>query len=324
MSHRIVAILGTRYPDLAIEEEILGPLDVELRAAPGSEGAEILRVAGDAEVILAGATPRFPREIIAGLCCRGIVRYGIGTDGIDLAAAREHGMWVARVSDYGTEAVAFHAVAMALAGARRLVQAHAHVRDGRWGFGHLRPLHLPSESTAGVVGYGRIGQRVAELLHALGYDIVVHDPFVTDRRDGVTWTDDLTSLLAAADLITLHVPGNPNGSPLIAAPELESCRPGAVLVNTARGSLIDRPALIAALQKGRPGFAALDVFDEEPLDDGDAFDAVADRVLLTPHMAWYSEESEHDLRVKASKEAARLLRGEPPIDVVVDPTEKPT
>jgi D-3-phosphoglycerate dehydrogenase / 2-oxoglutarate reductase len=315
-----VAVLGTRYPDLSVEQEVLAPLGVELVRADGGDAAGIVAAAGQADVVLAGSGPRFTREVISQLSCRGIVRYGIGVDSVDLAAAREHGLWVARVSDYGTEAVAVHAVTMGLAGARRLPMASQHVLQGGWGFAELRPLHLPTASTAGVVGYGRIGRYAAALLRGFGYRVLVHDPFVTATDDDVTLVADLEDLLAAADLVTLHVPGAADGSPLLGADELAACKPGSVLVNTARGSLIDRAALLDALAQGRPGIAALDVFDTEPLPAG-AFDAVRDRVILSPHMAWYSEESELDLRIKASQEAARLLRGERPLDVVIDPTE---
>lgn len=321
MTERTVAVLGTRYPDLGIEEEILGPLGVVLRTGPGADPEAILDTAADAEVVLAGSAPRFDRAVLSQLGCRGIVRYGIGTDAIDLDAARELGIWVARVSDYGTEAVAVHAVTMALAGARRLMTASAHVASGGWGFADLRPLHLPSASVAGVVGYGRIGRYAATLLRGMGYQVIVHDPFVEATDDDVSLVADLDELLGRADIVTLHVPGAPDGSPLLGERELAACRPGSVLVNTARGSLIDQPALIAALRAGRPAVAALDVFDQEPVD-ASRFADVLDRVILTPHMAWYSEESQHDLRVKASHEAARLLRGERPLDVVVDPTEE--
>lgn len=319
MSDRTVAVVGTRYPDLSIEQEILAPLGVTLRSAPATTAQELLDVAADAEVVLAGSGPRFDRTVLAGLGCRGIVRYGIGTDSVDLEAARERGIWVARVSDYGTEAVATHAVSLALAGSRRLTAANTHVQGGGWGFADLRPLHLPSASTAGVVGYGRIGRHAAGQLRGLGFTVIAHDPFLTEADDGTPLVG-LAELLERSDVVTLHLPGHPDGRPLLGREELSHCRPGSVLVNTARGTLIDRAALIEALGQGRPAVAALDVFDHEPVD-GTVFADVADQVVLTPHMAWYSEESEHDLRVKASQEAARLLRGERPTDVVVDPTE---
>lgn len=317
MGRPVVAILGTRYPDFAIEEAELAGLDVEVRSGPGRTREEVLEVGGDAVVILAGSRPRFDDETLARLTAVGIVRYGVGTETIDLPAARAHGVWVARVSDYATEAVAVHAVSLALAGARRLVQADAATRSGQWGFAELRPLHLPSVQTAGVLGYGRIGRYAARLLSAVGFRVLAHDPFAA-VDDRVAQSVGLDELLGACDVLSLHAPASPEGRPLLDAAALARMRPGSVLVNTARGSLVDQAALVAGLRQGRPGYAALDVFPAEPLDPR-AFADVADRVLLTPHMAWYTQESEADLRRKAAREARRLLCGERPQDVVVEP-----
>jgi D-3-phosphoglycerate dehydrogenase len=127
----------------------------------------------------------------------------------------------------------------------------------------------------------------------------------------------LADLLTASDVVTLHAPGNPDGSALLDAEALGRMRPGSVLVNTARGSLVDLPALVEGLRAGRPGRAALDVYPAEP-PDLSSFEDVADKVLLSPHMAWYTEESEKDMRRKAAAEAARMLRGEPLVDPVVE------
>ena len=314
---KTVAILGVRYADFSVEEEVLGPLGVLIVSGPGASSDEIAEVAGDAEVILAGSGPRFDAATIARLRCRGIVRSGVGVETVDLDAARAAGVWVARVADYGTEAVALHAVTLALAGTRRLLEADRRVRGGDWGFAPLRPLHLPSALVAGVVGFGRIGRRVAELLAGLGFEVVAHDPVAGVDLPGVRHLT-LAELLSSADVVSLHAPAPADGSFLLGEAELSHMRPGAVLVNTARGSLVDEEALVAALAHGAPGTAALDVYAAEP-PDPTRFAAVAEHVILTPHMAWYTEESERDLRVKAAEEARRLLTGERPRDVVVDP-----
>jgi D-3-phosphoglycerate dehydrogenase len=316
-----VAVLGTRYTDMGIEEEILGPLGAALALGEGGSAEEILAVAADADVVLAGSRPRFDAAVVAGLrrrgTVKGIVRYGIGVDSVDLDAARASGIAVARVSDYGTEAVAFHAVATALALFRRLPEADRSLRGGQWGVAGLRPLHLPSASTAGVVGYGRIGRQAASYLRGLGFTVLAHDEYVdVPDGDGVE-SVPLAELLERSDVVSLHAPGDPSGRPLLGAAELARLKPGSVLVNTARGSLIDLDALLAALAAGRPGFAALDVFPQEPVDPA-VFEPVAERVLLTPHMAWYTDESEADMRRKAAEEAARLLRGEPLREPVVE------
>jgi D-3-phosphoglycerate dehydrogenase / 2-oxoglutarate reductase len=316
VSPRKVAVLGTRYADLGIEEEALAPLDVALVLGDGGSPAEILEVAGDAEVVLCGSRPKFDAEVLGGLSCRGIVRYGIGVETIDLQAAAARGIAVARVSDYGTEAVAFSAVSMAMALFRRLPEADAALRGGAWGVAGLRPMHLPSASVAGVVGYGRIGRQAATYLRGLGFSVLAHDEYVdVPAEDGVR-SASLDEVLESSDVVTLHAPGDPSGRPLLDAGRLARMKPGSILVNTARGSLVDLPALLDGLAAGRPRFAALDVFPSEPVDPA-VFEPVADRVLLTPHVAWYTDESEADMRRKAAAEAARLLRGEPLREPVV-------
>jgi D-3-phosphoglycerate dehydrogenase / 2-oxoglutarate reductase len=315
-----VAILGTRYPDLSIEREALEHFGVELRVADGADRDEILATASDAELILAGSRPRFDASTITGLRCRAIVRYGVGVDSIDLEAAAAAGLWVVRVSDYGVEPVAHHAVTLALAGTRRLIEADRRVKDGFWGFGALRPLRLPSALTAGVVGFGRIGRRVATHLTALGFRMLAHDPFVSIPGE-LAEAVDLPQLLERADVVTLHAPGLPDRRAVLDGDALGRMKPGAVLVNTGRGTLIDERALVRGLEEGRPGLAALDVYETEP-PDVSRFEKVIDRVILTPHMAWYTEESELDMRRQTVAEAVRLLRGEDPLDAVVRPSEE--
>lgn len=316
---RKVAVLGTRYPDLDVERAILGPLDVDLHRGDGASTEEIVEVAGDAELILCGSRPVFGASALERLTCDSIVRYGVGVDSIDLEAARERGIAVVRVTDYGTEAVSVHTVALALAAIRRLTEAHRLVHDGEWGFAPLRPLHLPSALTAGVLGFGRIGRRTAALLAGLGFRVRAHDSYVDVRaagEPGIEAAGDLYDLLETSDLLTLHVPGQPDGQPLLGSGELGLLKHGSILLNTARGNLIDHQALIDGLAAGRPMVAGLDVFPEEPPNNG-PLRTVGDRIITTPHMAWHTDESELELRRKAAQSAAQLLRGERPPDVVV-------
>jgi len=314
---KIVAILGTRYRDFEIEEKVLAQTGAAIVSGPGSTSDEIAEVAGDADVILTGSGPRFDAATIGRLRCAGIVRAGVGVETIDLEAASAAGMWVARVADYGTEAVALHTVTLCLAAIRGLVVADRSVRAGTWGFAPLRPLHLPVELRAGVVGFGRIGRRTAELLRSIGFQVSAHDPLAPIDEPGVA-SAELDELLRTSDVLTLHAPPPADRSFLVGERELATMKEGSILVNTARGALIDQDALVSALRTGRPGTAALDVYASEPLDPS-TFDDVADKVILTPHMAWYTEESERDLREKAALEARRLLEGERPRDVVAEP-----
>ncbi len=311
-----IAVLGSRYPDFSIEQEILG--DVSIVSAPGGTADEIVEVAGTAEIIIAGSLPKFTADVLPLLpSLRAIVRAGIGVDNIDLEAARTAGISVCNVPDYGTEAVAHHTLAMALAATRRLGEADRIVRKGAWGFDPLRPIHVPGEMTAGVVGFGRIGRRVAGLLLLVGFGrLLAHDPFADPDAHGVE-PATLEEILSQSDVVCLHAPAPPDRS-LIGADELALMKPGSVLVNTSRGALIDDAALAAALATGAPRVAALDVFTPEP-PDLSTFDGVTDRLLLSPHMAWYTEESQTEMRRKSAAEASRFLDGIPFQNPIVTP-----
>jgi D-3-phosphoglycerate dehydrogenase len=315
-----IAILGTRYRDLSVEESVLGSRGVTLVAGEGATPDDVVAEAAGAVVVLAGARPRFDAGVVSRLECRGIVRYGVGVESVDLEAATRAGMWVAYVPDYGTDAVALHAVTLALAALRRLIAADATVKSGGWGIAELRPLRAPHNLTAGIIGFGRIGRRVAELLAPFGFTTLAHDAFEDVGSFGTAVKSaSFEVLLATSDVVTLHLPARPDGRALLGEEEIGRLKAGAILVNTARGSLLDQDALIRGLAEGAPAIAALDVFESEP--PGNAFEGVADRVILTPHMAWYTEESELDLRTKAAHEALRILEGREPLNVAARPAD---
>ncbi len=318
-----MALLGTRFVDFEVEREVMG--DVEIVAAPGRDQTEIVEVAAGADVILAGAAPLFDAATLGLIRCRGIVRLGVGVDSIDLEAAAARRIWVCYVPDYGTESVAIHTVTMILAALRRLPMVDRRIRSGDWGFDEFRPLHLPETLTVGLVGYGRIGRRVGELLSALGFgSILAADPALPVGPAPLPGVEVVTldHLLGAADVVSLHAPPSGHG-PLIGSEELASMKHGSILVNTARGALIDTAALATALSAGAPAVAALDVFPSEP-PDPIGFDHL-ESMILSPHMAWYTEETELDLRRQGAAEARRILDGEMPLNPVVVPdiTEVP-
>jgi len=318
-----VAVLDTTYPDLDIEHRVLDGHGVDVFRHDGSTPDDVDAVA-DADVIIVGSRARFDAPTIAALTSRGIVRAGIGVETVDLAAAAGAGITVCNVPDYGTETVAQHALALALAGSRRLHEADKMVRAGQWGFRSTRPMHLPSASVAGVLGLGRIGRRTAELFSAVGFGSVIgHDPHVEATPVVQVGFEEL---LARCDVLSLHMPGNPDGSAVLGADQLGLMREGSVLVNTARGTLIDNGALAAGLKLGCPRIAALDVFAVEP-PDLSVFAQVADRLILSPHQAWYTEESQAELRRRCAEEALRIIQGQPPVNPVFpagnEPKESP-
>jgi D-3-phosphoglycerate dehydrogenase len=317
MARPVVAIVGPRWPDLSIEEEILEPLDPVIRSDPGTDPGALRKTLSGADVALAGPDPRLDASALALISGKGVIRYGVGVDNVDLDAARRLGVWVVVVPDYGTEAVALHSLALILSCLRRLPAADRMVRGGEWNLEPFGDLHLPAGLTAGIVGYGRIGQRVAELLLALGFGRVL----ATRSRTLPVGIRDVEvmpfeELLSASDIITLHAPASADGRPLLDRDALALMKSGSILINTARGSLVDAAALRVALGEGRPGLAGLDVFEPEP-PDLSVFAGVEDRIIFTPHMAWYTQESEYELRRSAAGEALRLLLRQEPLNAVV-------
>jgi D-3-phosphoglycerate dehydrogenase len=238
---------------------------------------------------------------------RVIGRYGVGVDTIDIAAATSRGIRVVNVPDYCEEEVATHAAALALASVRRVPQADRLVRAGGWThWRDLTPMPALSRATLGVIGLGRIGRETIRLLRPFFGDVVAYDPYV-DAADDVTLAP-LETVLARADVLTLHLPLTSETRHVIDAAALRRMKPTAHVVNVSRGGLIDTVALAAALEAGALAGAALDVLETEPADPADPL-LTAPGAIVTNHIAWYSEQSEPRLRALLSERCASLLVG---------------
>jgi D-3-phosphoglycerate dehydrogenase len=313
-----VAILGTRFGSPDLEAEELAHLDIDFVLGSGKNPEEIAIVAQDAVAILAGAPPKFDRNVLSNLPnCRTIVRYGVGTETIDLKAATDLGIIVANVPDYCTEEVATHTLTLILANLRKLVQADAAVKHGNWQFSHLRPLYSTENQVLGIVGFGKIGQAVARKARPFGFEILTSDPFTTqEQADSLdVKLVELTELLKQADIISLNAPLTGQTYHLINRETISSMKDGAYLVNTSRGGLIDEDALEEALRQGKLAGAALDVLETEP-NPKDFPLANSEQVILTPHMAWYTEQATVRMRQFASREVGRVLTGGWPLNLV--------
>lgn len=245
---------------------------------------------------------------------RVIGRYGIGVDNVNLEDASARGIAVVNVPDYCIEEVATHAAALALAAWRKLPQARALIDADAWdSWPELRPVRRLSEATLGLVGLGRIGREVARMLQPFFAEIVAYDPVaggVADIR-----SVELDELFAAADVVSLHCPLTESTRNLVNAERLTSMKEGAVLVNVSRGGLVDTAALAAGLAAGHPAAAALDVLPVEAPDPSDPL-LRAQNLLLTNHVAWYSETALYDLRHLIAVRCADYLAGHPVPSVV--------
>ena len=309
-----VVLTDQVFPNVDLERAMLGEIDAELEVADGSE-TDVLSRARDADALL---TTYFPisAETVATLeHCRIVARYGIGVDNVDIAAANARGIVVTNVPDYSVQEVATHALALALGLLRRTHQADAYVRDGGWAVSELRPIRRISTLTAGLVGFGRIARQLAGSLEALGMRVVVHDPYVPATEDGPELVS-LDELLAASDLVSLHAPLTPETRDLIGAAQLAAMKDGAVLVNTSRGPLVDVDALLQGLRDGAIAGAGLDVFDVEPVDAA-RLEGVPN-LVVSPHMAYYSEEALQESQRKATTQIVKVLQGQEP-DYAVAP-----
>jgi phosphoglycerate dehydrogenase-like enzyme len=256
--------------------------------------------------------------------CRILVRAGVGYDHIDIAACGRRGIPVCNVPDYGTTEVADHAIALMLGLARGLVSYHARLLADPHAGWHWRgaPLVRRLRGTCfGVVGMGRIGTAAARRAHGLDMAISFYDPFLPDGADlalGYRRVASLEALLAEADVVSLHCPLSGDNANLINAATLAAMKPDAILINTARGGLVDLAALEAALRAGRLGGAGLDVLPGEPPDPShpliEAFrrrePGLDGRLLLTPHIAWYSPAGQADLRRKSAETVRDYLLGQ--------------
>jgi D-3-phosphoglycerate dehydrogenase / 2-oxoglutarate reductase len=317
-----VVITDCDHPDVEPERAVFGEAGVEVRLEQCTSGEDVIAVAADADALIVQYAPIGDEVLDALERCRGVVRYGVGVDTIDVEAATRRGVWVVNVPDYGTEEVSDHAVALLLSLLRGVVALDRSVRDGRWDESAARPLHRLSTRTVGVVGCGRIGAAFARKARGLGLPVQAHDPAGVPgelRAAGVQETS-LEELIETSDAVSLHLPLGPDSEHLIDAGALERMRRGAYLINTSRGGLVDSGALLSALQAGRIAGAALDVLESEPPAAGDAL-VNHERVIVTPHAAWYSEESSKTLKSEVAREAIRIINRERPRSPVNDPSE---
>ncbi len=252
--------------------------------------------------------------------CRGVVRYGVGYEKIDLAALRTAGIPFANNPDYGTEEVADHAVAMILSLHRRLWEHDCRARShtSGWQVHSLKPLARSNRATVGIVGVGRIGTAVVNRLKPFGFRILGYDPGQPpghEKAVGYERTERLEDLLAQADIVTLHCPANDVTRGLLGAEGLARLKPGAIVVNTARGELLeDLNALEAALRSGRLAAAAIDTLAQEPPPDHPLLTAwrnredwLAGRLVITPHNAFYSDHAAIEMRTNAARTVRILL-----------------
>ncbi|GGF93069.1 C-terminal binding protein [Paenibacillus abyssi] len=308
-----VVITDYEYASLQIEEDILKQLDVEFIKAQCRTEEEVIRAAEHADGILNQYAP-ITRKVIESLKnCKVISRYGVGVNTIDLDAATEKGIVVSNCTDYCLDEVADHALSLLLTSARKVSLLDRYVKAGVWEYKKAVPIYRLRDRVLGLVGFGKIPQNLCLKAQALGLKVVAYDPFMSEELAAEYNVEpvDLDTLCQMSDYISVHAPLMKSTEGLIGEGEFSRMKPEAVIINTSRGPVIDEKALIHALQTSQIAGAALDVLEQEPIA-GDNPLLGMEQVILSPHAAWYSEESEQELKRKVAQNIVDVLSGRYP------------
>jgi D-3-phosphoglycerate dehydrogenase len=312
MKKPLVCITDYGFANIDSERQIIEAVGGELRSGQCKTPAEVIALCAEADVVIAQWAPVNAEVISALKNCKGLVRYGIGVDNIDLKAAAAAGIPVANVPDYCIDEVADHTLALALSLVRQLGATDARVRSGEWSITpHAKNMPTLRKMTFATAGFGRIARGVLSRAVAFGCKPAAYDPYVPAEvfeKAGVVKLS-VEELFAQADILSLNLPLTDETRHFVNASRLASMKPHAIVVNTARGGLIDTRALADALTKGTPFAAGLDVFESEPME-GDHPLRQAPHALLTSHTAWFSADSVGELQRLAAEEAARRICGE--------------
>ena len=298
--------------DYRIEESVLRSAGAEL-VVSGND-SDFLEAAGQADAVLVNLR-KIDAAVIEKLPkCRILSRYGVGYDNIDVPAASRAGIWVSNVPDYSIEEVSDQALALLMACARLIVVKDKAVRSGHWNyFGGMRVNRICG-TTLGLVGYGAIARRFHRKASGLDFkDVLVYDPFVDkDTIEALGGEKrELDEVVSRSDFISVHAPLNPGTRHLVGESQIALMKPNAIIINTSRGPVVDETALCSALSDGRIRAAGLDVFETEPLPAGSPLRSL-ENVVLSDHCSYYSEESTAELKEKAARNIASVLKGERP------------
>ena len=311
MAGPVIAVTDSVFPTLDPAKAALARLNPTYRMAKSASADDILAVARDADALLI-TYAKITREIIGQLTkCKAIGRFGLGVDNIDLPAAKEKGIAVNYVPDYCIREVSDHTMALLLSLIRKVPLSNKLVQAGRWEMPAVVPIRRIEGTVLGLVGFGHIPRLVAPKAQAFGIKVIAYDPFAKAElfKAANVESVDFDTLLQRSDYVSVHAPLIAQTRGMMNADAFAKMKKGAYVVNTARGPLIDEPALIAALDAGQVGGAGLDVVATEPLAKDSPL-LGRDNVIVSPHTAFYSIEALEELQSKCASDVARVLSGE--------------
>ncbi len=324
LPHKVVLIDYDEalFAPMGFEAESLAQAGASWETHQLRDKERVVEVAKDAEVVvIQSVRPLLTRQVIARLPhCRCMIRAGAGYDSIDCEAATEHGIMVCNAPTYCTDDVADHAVALMLASVRHIPRLNIRMREGEYARELARPTRRVAGTTLGIIGLGRIGSTVSRRVSGWNMNVLAYDPYI-EQEDaeevGAILVNDLNALLEKAHFITIHCPHTDETYHMLSDDEFARMREGVIIVNAARGPIIDEDALVGALREGRVWAAGLDVTEEEPLPSDSPL-LEMDNVILTPHIAANSEAAREDLYRLICEISADVVQGRIP-EWVVNP-----
>ena len=312
----LVVITDCDHGTIAPEEKVLKAAGVPYRLHQGKQAADVIKNAPDADALIVQYASITGPVLDVLSRCRVVARYGVGVDTLDIPAATERGVVISNVPDYCMEDVSDHALALALSCWRRVTFYDRAIHTGTWNATAVRPVLRLAGRVMGVVGLGRIGAMTARKAAGLGMQVVGCDPYLSDWPSGIRRLS-LDDLLRESDIVSVHVPLTDETRHLIGERVLRQMKPTAFLVNTSRGGVVDTAAIARALRENWIAGAGLDVLEQEPIPAGSPLLALPN-LILTPHAAWYSENSTEDLKRKVAEAVVAVLKGKRP-DSVINP-----
>lgn len=310
--------LFMKFPDFSYFESRTREVDGQLISTQGMSDDELFAVLPRADALIVIGRSITRTMIEAATNCRIIMTLSVGYDVVDVDAATERGIVVSNSPVYCSEEVADHALTLALSVGRKIRLLDRHVRDGGWDYKQSRPMHSLRTRTFGVLGLGRIGRHSARKARALGMRVVAYDPYIDDdifSLLGVERHYDLQPMLTEVDYLTIHAPLTDETYHLIDDEAFAAMKPESVVVNTARGAIVDREALERALSSGSIAGAGIDVLETEPPSGKEPLLSM-ENAVITPHIAWYSEESHVENMELGMDELVRVLQGRRPRYIV--------
>jgi D-3-phosphoglycerate dehydrogenase len=310
----LVVITDCDHGNITPEEAVLAGAGVTWRLRQGRGEEEVIAGAGDPDGLIVQYAQITGKVLDALPRVRVVVRYGVGIDTLDVAAATARGVVISNVPDYCVEEVSDHALALALACWRRIPFYDRRIRQGTWQATEVKPMLRLRGRVMGVVGVGRIGARLAEKAAGVGMAVWGYDPYLAALPPWVRQVG-LDELLAGSDIVSIHSPLTPETTHLIDEKALRRMKPTAFLVNTARGGVVDAAALTRALREGWIAGAGIDTLEQEP-PSADMPLLMLPNVTLAPHAAWYSDDAMVDLKRKTAEAVVAVLRAQRPTSVV--------